>query len=299
VGDALGGPVEFMSAAEIGRKHGRVTEMIGGGWLNLAPGAVTDDTQMTLCLAESLVELGTFDPEDIAARFWAWFAAGPADVGNHTRTVLERTAKDGWKNASTRAQRTNPSSAGNGSVMRCAPVALFDFQNTSARIEHSRVQSEITHAHQECQWGCALVNSFIAHCMASAVRDPALERAIEECRDSPGNVLKRAQLAAGKETSELNPSGYVLDTIDCALWAMMNSDNFEEAVVAAVNMGGDADTVGAVCGAMAGAFYGERDIPARWLEVLQGRDHLTTLADTLYDRHHNAAAEVVTGAQQP
>lgn len=279
IGDALGGPLEFMDARAIEKKHGYVTEMLGGGWLNLKIGEYTDDTQMALCLAQSLVERDEFSADDIAARFVAWLESNPPDVGNHTRAVLSKIAAGAdWKSASNGVQRQTPQSAGNGSLMRCAPVALWDFAEVSKRLEHSRVQSEITHAHQECQWSCALLNSLIFHLMSVGVRDVALDRALAECRDAPGHIRKRLQLAPGKMKSELKPSGYVLDTLDCAVWAFINSENFEDALVSAVNLGGDADTVGAVCGALAGAFYGERDIPARWLEALQNREILAGLA---------------------
>ncbi len=287
VGDALGGPLEFMDARTIEKKHGRVAEMIGGGWLHLKPGQYTDDTQMALLLAQSLAEKGSFDANDIARRFVAWLNSNPPDVGNHTRAVLSKIAADGsdWKSASTNVQRVNSQSAGNGSLMRSAPVALWDFDDVSSRLEHSRVQSEITHAHQECQWSCALLNSFLFHLMNVGVRDLALERALNECRDAPGHIRKRVQMAPGKMKSELKPTGYVLDTLDCAIWAFMNSESFEESVVAAVNLGGDADTTGAVCGALAGAFYGEAQIPARWLDVLENRELLAQIATQMAQRH--------------
>jgi ADP-ribosyl-[dinitrogen reductase] hydrolase len=279
VGDALGAPLEFLDAGKIKKQHGRVTEMIGGGWLHLAPGEYTDDTQMTLCIAESLAEKNAFDPDDIAARFVQWMESNPPDVGNHTRSVLERIAGGtDWRSASQSVQRAAPSSAGNGSVMRCAPVALWDWNDASARIEHSRVQSEITHAHQECQWSCAVINTFIVKLMQTGVRDVALDRAIEECRDAPGHIRKRVSVAAGKSVGDLNPTGYVLDTVDCAVWAFMNTGNFEDAVLDAIHLGGDADSIGAVCGALAGAFYGEHGIPVRWLEKLQNRERIAELA---------------------
>ncbi len=289
VGDALGGPLEFLEARAIEKKQGRVTEMIGGGWLHLKPGQFTDDTQMALLLAQSLLERDAFDANDVAARFVDWLRSNPPDVGNHTRAVLGKIAPDGsnWKSASTNVQRVQSQSAGNGSLMRCAPVALWDFDDVSARLEHSRVQSEITHAHQECQWSCALLNSFVFHLMSVGVRDVALDRALSECRDAPGHIRKRVQLAPGKMKNELKPSGYVLDTLDCAIWAFMNSQNFEDALVSVVNLGGDADTTGAVCGAIAGAFYGERDIPARWLEVLESRETIAELATQMANRHAN------------
>jgi ADP-ribosyl-[dinitrogen reductase] hydrolase len=286
VGDALGGPLEFLDAKTIGRKHGRVTEMIGGGWLKLQPGQYTDDTQQTLILADSLLENNAFNADDLAARLVAWMDTNPPDIGTHTRGVLKRiTGGTDWKTATYAAQRSSPSAAGNGSVMRCAPIALFDWQDTHARTEHSRVQSEVTHAHQECQWSCALINSFIAHAMTTGVRDAALDRALAECRDAPGHIRKRASVAAGKNRLDLSLTGYVLDTVDCAIWALMNSFSFEEALIEAVNLGGDTDTVGAMCGALAGAFYGENEIPARWLDVLQGRERIASVADRLAARH--------------
>jgi ADP-ribosyl-[dinitrogen reductase] hydrolase len=260
--------------------------MIGGGWLKLQPGQYTDDTQLTLILADSLLEHNAFDADDIAARLVAWMETNPPDIGTHTRGVLKRiTSGIDWKTATYAAQRSSPSAAGNGSVIRCAPIALFDWQDTQARTEHSRMQSEITHAHQECQWSCALINSIIAHAMTTGVRDVALDRALAECRDAPGHIRKRASVAAGKNRGDLNPTGYVLDTVDCAIWALMNSFSFEEALTVAVNLGGDADSVGAVCGALAGAFYGEDEIPTRWLDVLQDRARITAVADKLAARH--------------
>lgn len=292
VGDALGGPLEFMDAKAIEKKHGRVTEMIGGGWLHLKAGDYTDDTQMALCIAESLLDLQEFNADGIAARFVAWLNSSPPDVGNHTSQVLSKIAGgQDWKTATTSVQRISPQSAGNGSLMRCAPLALWAFDDAPKRIEYSRVGSEITHAHQECQWSCALANAFIFHLMSCGVRDVALDRALNECLDAPGHLRKRVQLAAGKMKAELKPTGYVLDTLDCAIWSFMNSESFEDAVVTAVNLGGDADTTGAVCGAFAGAFYGEREIPARWLDVLQNRDHIANLATQIAARHHAKSSE--------
>ena len=292
VGDALGGPLEFMDAKAIEKKHGRVAEMIGGGWLHLKAGDYTDDTQMALRLAESLLDQNAFAPDAIAASFVDWLNSSPPDVGNHTRQVLDKIAAgQDWKGATTNVQRVSPQSAGNGSLMRCAPVALWTWDDAQKRIEYSKTQSEITHAHQECQWSCALANAFIFHLMSCGVRDVALDRALNECRDAPGHLRKRVQLASGKMKSELKPTGYVLDTLDCAIWSFMNAESFEDAVVSAVNLGGDADTTGAVCGAFAGAFYGERQIPARWLDVLQNRDHIANVATQIAARHHNAVSD--------
>lgn len=292
-GDALGGPVEFMDAPVIARKLGVVKDMIGGGWLSLRPGEWTDDTSMALDIASSLVEKDGFDPEDIAARFVAWLSSEPKDVGTHTKAVLSRMRGDhlpgnkgvDWKTAAHGVQRLNPSSAGNGSLMRCAPVALWDYEDTAARLEHSKTSSEITHPHQECIWSCAIANELIAGLIRFGGRDAALDVAMEECREAPGHIRKRISLTAGKVRSDLKPTGYVLDTLDCALWCLMNTDSLEECIVEAVNLGGDADTTGAVAGAFAGAFYGEREIPARWLDVLFERERIAGLGTAIAARH--------------
>lgn len=148
VGDALGGPLEFMSADEIVARHGGpVREMIGGGWLHLRPGEYTDDTQMTLCIAESIVEKEAFDMADVACRFVAWYEGQPKDVGHITRLALAELKRDvPWREAGRIAhQRTGGRSAGNGSIMRCVPVALYrwrDYQRLIAEsVDSSRVNS--------------------------------------------------------------------------------------------------------------------------------------------------------------
>ena len=293
VGDALGGPLEFMESAAIVKKHGRVTDMIGGGWLSLPPGQWTDDTAMTIDLARSLVERNGFDPDDIASRFVAWFSSEPPDIGNHTKAVLGRMRGDHlpgtkgveWKTASNGVQRLNPSSSGNGSLMRCAPVALWDYNDQAARLEHSKTSSEVTHAHQECQWSCAIANEIIAGLIRFGGRDAALDAAMEQCPDAPAHIRKRLSLAPGKVRPELKPTGFVLDTLDCALWCLMNTDSLEECIIEAVNLGGDADTTGAVAGAFAGAFYGETEIPTRWRELLFERERIAGLATKIAARH--------------
>ncbi len=274
-GDALGAPLEFMDAKTIARQHGRVTEMLGGGWLHLPVGHYTDDTQMMLCLAQSLTSKNAFDADDIAARFVAWLKSEPPDVGIHTRQVLGRIARgQKWRDATSIVQNENPESAGNGSLMRCAPVALFAPNDADARREYSQVQSQITHAHLECQWSCVLVNAMIAHLLNGATREESLAAALAECEGAPQKMLDCARNASSKTRGEIPTSGYVLHTLEGALWSFLTTDSLENALIEIVNLGGDADTAGAVCGALAGAFYGEENIPSRWLDVLQNRAQL-------------------------
>ncbi|MCM8748419.1 ADP-ribosylglycohydrolase family protein [Thermomicrobiaceae bacterium CFH 74404] len=284
VGDALGATVELCSASEIRARFGVHREIIGGGWLSLAPGEVTDDTEMALCIARSIVELGRVEPGDIARRFVEWFLRGPKDVGTTVARVLSRIAAgERWEEAAERVYRAAPyRAAGNGSLMRTAPVALFHAWRPRELVQASLEVSRITHAHPEAMWACVALGQAIATAIqanaapaeallaaAAAVPEPAVRRAVE---DAP---------ALDPETAAT--SGYVLNTLRIALWAVSCHGSFEDAVVAAVNLGGDADTAGAVTGALAGARAGITGIPQRWLGVLRGRAELVALADRLLD----------------
>lgn len=289
-GDALGGPVEGMDSGEIAGRYGYLDQMVGGGHLGLEPGETTDDTAQALALAESIVDAGGLDPDDVAMRLASWYRFRPKGIGSHTTAVLDRIAAlEDWEQASLEVQAANPSSAGNGSLMRCAPVALLDYGSMSTLIEDSRVSSRITHPHAECQWSCALNNLVIAELLAGAQPQHAVDNALATCAhrgDVASNVLdraKRAALSASENT--LTPSGYVLDTLECSIWALLRHDGFEDAVTAVVNLGGDADTNGAVTGALAGAAFGFDAIPERWLLHIAGWQHMQELATALVGIH--------------
>ena len=280
VGDALGAPLEFIDRAEIARRYGEVREMIGGGWLNTAPGEYTDDTQMALAIARSAASLGRVDPADIGARFVQWMESMPKDIGNTTLQSLGYLAGGvSWNvaGAKTMAQKGD-SAAGNGSIMRAAPIALVCRNDRKALTQRSLDISLITHADPRCCWACVALNQAIVALLAgsdnviaaaSDVRQPLVRETV-----ITSAVARRADVKSG---------GYVLHTLGAALWSFVHYDNFEEVVVAAVNLGGDADSTGAVAGALAGARYGASAIPERWLEVLQNRQELTDLADRLLE----------------
>lgn len=288
VGDALGGPAEGMTRGEIAARYGFLNEMVGGGRLGLEPGETTDDTAQTLVLAESIVDSGGLNPDDVAHRLATWYRFRPKGIGLHTTAVLDKIGdlKD-WEQASLEVQADNPSSAGNGSLMRCSPVALLDHGSMSILIENSRLSSRITHPHAECQWSCALNNLIIAEMLACAEPRRAVDNALATCAhrgDVVYQVLERtkhAALSANEDT--LTPGGYVLDTLECSIWALLHSDSFEDAVTGAINLGGDTDTIGAVTGALAGAAYGFEAIPERWLLHINGWQHMQKLASSLID----------------
>ena len=289
LGDALGAPLEFMPRDEIAATFGEVRELIGGGWLNVEPGEYTDDTQLALAIAESIVRQGRIEPPDIAARFVAWLQTGPKDVGNITRTAI-RYHEQGlpWREVGPRVMADFPGgSAGNGSLMRCAPVGLFQSQRPAALLRDSAIVSELTHANPLSIWSSIAVNRLIVEFLhgrsAGAIERVAGEVPEREVADTllAARTLSRRAVRSG---------GFVLETLGAACWALEQGDQFEDVLVAAINLGGDADTVGAVAGALAGARDGVAAIPQRWMRQLRDADHLADLGFALHRLAHRAEA---------
>lgn len=311
-GDALGRPVEFASPEQIKRDNGRVTEMLGNGTHRQPAGTITDDTEMALCIARSVVEQDQFDPADVAERFVAWYESGPFDIGGMTRRALSRI-QDGesWETAGEREWEASPegSNAGNGSVMRCAPLAIAYADYPAALVRTSIDSSRITHADPRCTYGCAVLNLTIA----AALQDQenplsaalnilsedlatSLQRTTGVIPDGASPVLEgglpeelRTALEAvpdGVDPNQLSNSGYVVDTLQTALYDALNAETAEEAIVVAVNRGGDTDTIGAIAGAVAGARYGASSLPDRWLNEIDDRDELAQIAITLAAHPH-------------
>ena len=279
-GDALGATLEFMSRAEIRERYGVHREIIGGGWLNLPPGEVTDDTQMASCIARSIADQGRFDPADVAAHFVDWYHSHPPDIGNTTRRSLEYLAQGvPWDEAGLRTHRElRPRDASNGSLMRCAPVALYARRNPAANAQHSADSSRITHANPIAVDACVAYNAALA-----ALLDNPRADFLAAALAAAGEPEVRAALeeAPRADPDQLPAGGHVIATVRAATWAVLTHDSFEEAVVAAVNLGQDADTTGAVAGAFAGARWGLAAIPARWQDALLAREELIDLADGL------------------
>ena len=284
VGDALGAPAEFLTAEQVAQRWGILTEMVGGGCHDCEPGEITDDTEMMLCLAESLVSRGVFDAEDIMRRYVAWFDTDPVDVGITVRTVM-LGVKSGttWERAARRAHEVlGRMTAGNGSLMRTAPVALRYVNEPQSRAAVALADSALTHFDQVAGWACVAFDELIAAAIAGELGEqlPAIAARLQEDDPRVAVVLRQAGEATREE---IVASGYVLDTLKAALWAVLRSGSFEDALITAVNLGDDADTAGAVAGALAGALYGEAAIPARWASALIVRDRVLAAADGLTD----------------
>ena len=269
VGDALGATTEFMTPAEIRDRYGVLREIVGGGWLKLSPGQVTDDTEMTLCVARGIVGSAGWDLGPIADRFAHWLSEAPADVGATCRRGIEEYIEKGRLEAS-----PDERGAGNGAAMRVAPVALFTLGDEELLSRLAVEQARITHHHPLSDAACVSVGTMIQR---GLLGDPlrGLRAAAEEL--AARHPEFRFEGYDGKS------SGYVVDTLRTVFDAFFSTDTFEECVVKTVNRGGDADTAGSIAGAIAGARYGVAAIPQRWLQALDPklREELSALAEKL------------------
>ncbi|GJE13577.1 ADP-ribosylarginine hydrolase Tri1 [Methylobacterium longum] len=263
--------------------------MTGGGPFNLAPGEWTDDTAMALALADSLISCSGFDPHDLATRFVRWWQQGAYsctgscfDIGMTTREALAHFVHTGEPYAGS----THPRTAGNGSLMRLAPVALFALHDVGRADQLARDQSRVTHAARQAVEACA----YFAQLLREAILgQPDVLRS----RTWSGDPAIAA-IAAGswrhKARDQIRSSGFVVDTLEAALWAVGSTTSFEEALILAVHLGDDADTVGAVTGQLVGALYGASAIPERWLHQLAWRNEISEAADRLLADARNGSS---------
>ncbi len=278
-GDALGGPVEFLNRHEIAAQFPTgVSEFIGGGWLRLAPGEVTDDTQQALILAESLTGDG-LDLNRLAAGLIAWFRGNPKDVGNTTRIALEALAAGTAPldaGAAALAARGERSAAANGAVMRCAPVALRFRRDPDRLVRASLDSARVTHAEARASWGTVAVNQAIAHLLDGGAIADAPAAAVVGISNS--EVREVVRDAAGRQRHEVRSGVFVLETIGASFWSLLNATSAREAIETAVALGDDADSTAAVTGALAGAAYGVSALPTTWVETVQFRERLESEA---------------------
>lgn len=269
VGDALGATVEFMTPGEIRGKFGVHRRMVGGGWLRLRPGQVTDDTEMSLCIARAVVARGGWDLRAVAESFAAWLQGRPVDVGATCARGIRR-----FLHAGTLEGPPNEGDAGNGAAMRVAPVALLTLGDDEGLRSLAVAQARLTHHHPLSDAACVTVGRMIHAALrgASAHELHALAAGLEALH--PGFAFRR-----GPGTC----SPFVVDTLRTAFHAFFTTATFEECLVAAVNQGGDADTAGAIAGALSGAFYGMSAIPRRWVRRLDRtlREEVLALASSL------------------
>jgi ADP-ribosylglycohydrolase len=287
-GDALGTTLEFKEPGTFAP----IDDMEGGGPFGLKPGQWTDDTSMALCLAESLIERQDFDPVDQLKRYVRWYREGHLsstgylfDIGNTTRAALVRFEETGKPFCGS----TEKSAAGNGSIMRLSPVPLFFSHSPPTAIEKSGESSRTTHGATTAVDACRYLGALIAGAVNGATKEELLSEryspAVNYWRQHP-LVPDVDEVAAGsfkhREPPQIQGSGYVVSSLEAALWAFHKTNSFQDGALLAVNLGDDADTTGAVYGQLAGAYYGEKGIPDEWLKKLAMRDLITSLAESLH-----------------
>jgi ADP-ribosyl-[dinitrogen reductase] hydrolase len=254
VGDALGATVEFMRPDEIRRERGIHREIVGGGWLHLRPGRVTDDTEMSLCLARAIGASAGWSPRAAADLLVKWMRAGPIDIGSTCRAGIRRYMLEGTLEGPVKEW-----DAGNGAAMRMVPVALLTLGDDAALARIAVEQGHLTHNHPLSDAASVLVGRLLhAACLGRSMR--RLRAVAEEA------IAAHPRL--GFEPYDGQASGYVAETLRTVLHFLFSTRSFEECVVGVVNQGGDADTTGAIAGAIAAAYYGPEEIPRRWLKKL-------------------------------
>lgn len=270
LGDALGATVEFLTPCEIRARYGVLRDIKGGGWLGLAPGQVTDDTQMMLCVARSIAQSG-WSLEDMATKFVAWMKSKPIDIGNTCRRGIRRFMLEG-----TLAGPPNEGDAGNGAAMRMAPVAIASLGDIDLLERRAIEQAHITHHHHHSDAGCLLVGRLLQLACSGRDRDHLLWETESFLIRHPAFHFVPYR---GLSTT------YIVDTMQTVLHYFFGSRSFEECLVGTVNQGGDADTTGAIAGAIAGALYGTEQLPRRWLKKLDPSliAELTQLSDQIVD----------------
>lgn len=284
VGDAVGTTLEFCAPGSFTP----ITDMHGGGPFALRAGQWTDDTSMALCLAHSLLYRQGFDAADQMNRYCNWYQHGYLsstgtcfDIGGTVRQALERYLDGGPAFSGS----DDPRSAGNGSLMRLAPVAMFYAQRPEQLGERAADSSRTTHAAPEALDACRLFAFQLRAALLGSGRDEVLRPAALPSQSlvtpAIGALLVRVHASVAR--AQIRGTGYVVDALSAVLWCFATTDTFADAVLRAANLGDDADTTAAICGQLAGAFYGIDGIPAAWRERVQDAAEIVALADRLYE----------------
>ena len=281
VGDALGAPVEFSK-----RYTYELRGMEAGGPFNLKAGQWTDDTSMALCLASSLLR-GSFDAKGQMDQYVSWYKHGHwsstgkcFDIGATTTAALEAYIKTGD------AERSGQPGEGNGALMRLAPAILWAYPDESMVITAARLSTGYTHASAVCRDASVVLATVIYRALRGDLPDYALLIPLEVVLDL--RTVQIRNIAEGsfarKDEGEIRSTGWAVHTLEAALWAVHGAENFKEALLRAVNLGGDTDTIGAVTGQIAGALWGESGIPPEWLEVLTMKKEIADIAMRFVER---------------
>ncbi|MCV2869867.1 ADP-ribosylglycohydrolase family protein [Defluviimonas sp. WL0002] len=278
VGEAIGSAVEYLPRDGFDE----VTGPAGGGPLDITAGEWTDGMAMALCLARTMIATGTVEQYDFMQRLQAWLTAGENTVhgkcvaiGDTTRTAIESFIETDEPSAGLQ----DPDSAGNGSLIRLAPLAILAARHAEIARFLSSKQSRATHATHECLDACELFTAQLVDALNGADKAKALRPRVMQL--APNSLAINGGEFKEKSREDVRSSAYVIDTLDAALWAIWTTDTFDEAVLRAANLGGDAAGVAAVAGQLAGALYGFRSIPTEWRDCVAMGDDIKDLSAKL------------------
>ena len=294
-GDAVGTTVEFKAPGTFPP----VTDMVGKGPFRLEAGQWTDDMSMALCLAHSLVYKKGFDPVDQMNRYCNWQSCGYMscngkcfDIGITVSKALDKYRETGEPFSGS----TDYNTAGNGSIMRLAPVPMFYFPDYVKMLHFSSESSRTTHAADECLDACRLLASIIFNALSKDGADK--EEILFRHSFNDWKSEKIGFVATGNYRDEygkgVKGSGYVVESLDAAMWCFQHTDNYRGAILKAANLGDDADTTAAICGQIAGAYYGIEGIPESWLEKLAMREEIEALAEEIFSIAQSQEGEQVS-----
>ena len=287
-GDAVGTTLEFTAPGSFTPIH----DMVGGGPFHLQPGQWTDDTSMALCLAESLIACRAFDAVDQLRRYVRWWHEGHLsstgtcfDIGGTVSQALRTFERTGRPDSGA----THDHAAGNGSIMRLAPVPLFFAADPAEAVRQAGESSKTTHGVKSAVDACRYLGALLVGAVRGASKEELLSaryRPVPDLWDAAPLTHAIDAIAAGsfkaRNPPEIRGSGYVVHSLEAALWAFYHGDTFREGCLLAANLGEDADTTAAVYGQLAGAFYGEEGIPAEWRARLAQRALIENYAEQLY-----------------
>jgi len=280
VGDALGTTLEFSEPGSFTP----ITDMHGGGPFKLKPGQWTDDTSMALCLAHSLVDNKGFNANDQMQRYCAWHSNGYMssngrcfDIGVTVSEALSQYIGSG----NPYSGPTSPFTAGNGSIMRLAPVAMLYSPDLTQLLHFAGESSKTTHGAKECIDACRYFATLLHQALSGISKAQLFKRQLYKPTTRKVTAIQQS-LRDTSPPAKLKGTGYVIDSLEAALWCFVQHDNFRDATLAAANLGNDADTTAAVCGQIAGACYGIEGIPQHWRERVVMSEDMIDLADRLY-----------------
>jgi ADP-ribosyl-[dinitrogen reductase] hydrolase len=275
IGDAVGATVEFLPRG----RFKPLTDMVGGGKFAVEKGQWTDDTSMTLCLAESLIACQGFDANDKMQRYCRWIYDGHNSskpyafgVGKTILNALFRYNKTGDPYSG----RIESKYSGNGSLMRIAPIAIYYANQPELAWEYAALSSKTTHASPECIQSCQYFTHLLIQAFYCVEKQHLFDITHLPELECLTHILKGE--FKYKKIDEIKGSGYVIESLEAALWSFWHTDNFKDAILTAANLGDDADTTAAICGQLAGAYYGYDAIPQAWLDVLYRKEDIQNIA---------------------